>query len=340
MVKKPFRGNYLELKVRVSYDKKTDTVHLTSKDKDLQAERGFHMTLNGGRDAEYILRELLEREGMIPKDKSRILPDRAFFGDSPSHKIWNHFPLGLDGNDEEVIWDPTVAPHILLAGSCGSGKSVVQRNIIFHCIQNSDKWSVIGIDLKQVELSPYKKYDSTVESIATTFEEAFEAIEEAHQRMFDRYEVMEKQGVNNYQDLVEAPRALMLVIDEAYVLLAPIGRKTLEQEKEEPLREIMSKKLEEIARLGRAAGIHLSISSQRPDAKILHGEFKQNLSARLAMGRMSPPASAITLDNDQATKIHGAVKGRGYFQEFGEGAYFQAYFAPSDWLDEWLLENQ
>lgn len=339
MVKKPFRGNYLELKVRVSYDKKTDTVHLTSKDKDLQAERGFHLKLNGGRDAEYILRELLEREGLIPKDKSRILPDRAFFGDSTNHKVWNHFPLGLDGNDEEVIWDPTVSPHLLLAGSCGSGKSVVQRNIIFHCIQNPDKWSVIGIDLKRVELAEYKKYDSTVESIATTIQESFDAIEDVHQRMFDRYELMEKQGVNNYQDLKETPRAVMLVIDELYVLLAPLERKTLEQEKEEPLREIMSKKLEEIARLGRAAGIHLAISSQRPDATVFGGEFKQNISTRIAMGRMSPQASEFTLDNDQATKVYGAVKGRGYFQKFAEGAYFQAYFAPSDWLDGWLSES-
>lgn len=339
MVKKPFRGNYLELKVRVSYDKKTDTVHLTSKDKDLQAERGFHLTLNQGRDAELILRELLVREGLIPKDKSRILPEKAFFGDSSNHKIWNHFPLGIDGNNEEVIWDPTVSPHLLLAGSCGSGKSIVLRNIIFHCIQNADKWSVIGIDLKRVELAEYKKYDSTVESIATTVQESFDAIADVHQRMFDRYEVMEKQGVNNYQDLAEPPRAVMLVIDEAYVLLGPILRKTLEQEKEEPLREEMSKKLEEIARLGRAAGIYLTISSQRPDAQVFYGEFKQNLSTRIAMGRMSPPASAITLDNDQATKVYGAIKGRGYFQKFGEGAYFQAYFAPSDWLDEWLKEN-
>lgn len=339
MVKKPFRGNYLELKVRVSYDKKTDTVHLTSKDKDLQAERGFHLTLNGGRDAEYILRELLEREGMIPKDKSRILPDRAFFGDSPSHKTWNHFPLGLDGNDEEVIWDPTISPHLLLAGSCGSGKSVVQRNIIFHCIQNPDKWSVIGIDLKRVELSEYKNYDSAVESIAVTLEEASDSIADVHGRMFARYAEMEEQGVNNYQDLADAPRALMLVIDESYVVLAQTGIKTSEEVEKDALRKEMVKKLAEIARLGRAAGVHLSLSSQRPDPNIFDGEFRQNLSTRIAMGRMSPPASAITLDNDQATKIYGAVKGRGYFQTYGEGAYFQAYFAPMDWIDEWLSEN-
>jgi S-DNA-T family DNA segregation ATPase FtsK/SpoIIIE len=340
MVKKPFRGNYLELKVRVSYDKKTDTVHLTSKDKDLQAEQGFHLTLNGGRNAEYILRELLEREGLIPKDKSRILPDRAFYSDSPSHKIWNHFPIGIDGNDEEVIWDPTVSPNLLLAGSTGSGKSVVQRNIIFHCIQNSDKWTVVGIDLKRVELSEYKKYGSTVESIAVTLEDAVASIADIHQRMFARYAEMEKQGANNYRDLTDPPRALMLVIDEAYILLAPTGNQTSEERAKDALREEMGKKLEDIARLGRAAGIHLSISSQRPDATVFGGEFRQNLSTRIAVGRMSPPASAITLDNDQATKIYGPVKGRGYFQTYGEGAYFQSYFAPMNWLDEWLLENQ
>lgn len=337
MVKKPFRGKYLEMKVRVSYDEKSDTVHLTSKDKDLQAERGFHLTLNGGKDAEYVLRELLEREGLIPKEKSKIMPERAFFGNSPSHRIWNNFPLGIGANDKEIIWDLTKSPHMLIAGSTGGGKSVIQRNIIFHCIQNSDKWAFLGIDVKMVELSPYAKYENAVLGIATNLEDAFEVVKFACEEMFSRYKEMDETGVNNFRDLENAPKAIMLMIDEGYMLLALTGIKTPEEKDKDELRKEIKAKLLEISRLGRAAGIHLVLATQRPSADVLCGEFRQNLSARLAAGRMDSIQSAMTLDNDKATKINGAVRGRAYFQEHGEGEEFQGYFAPQDWIDDKVL---
>ncbi|HSN49726.1 MAG TPA: hypothetical protein VLR52_00745, partial [Bacteroidales bacterium] len=82
MAKKPFGGNYLKVEFRVSYDKKTDSINLTSKDKDLQGEKGFRLTLNRGRDAEHELRKLLEREGLIPKGKPKEIPDRVLFANS------------------------------------------------------------------------------------------------------------------------------------------------------------------------------------------------------------------------------------------------------------------
>lgn len=333
MVKKPFRGKYLEMKVRVSYDEKTDTVHLTSKDKDLQAPQGFHLTLNNGREAEHVLRDLLEREGLIPKEKSKVMPTRAFFGNATTHEVWNEFPLGVGANDKEIIWDPTRSPHMLIAGSTGSGKSVIQRNIIFHCIQNSDKWGFLGIDVKRVELSPYVKYDKAVLGIATNLEDAYEAVKFAHEEMMSRYAEMEELGVNNFRDLENAPKAVLLMIDEGYMLLALTGSQLPEEKVKDELRKKMKATLLDISRLGRAAGIHLVFATQRPSADVLSGEFRQNLSTRIAAGRMDSIPSAMTLDNDKATKI-SVIKGRGYFQEYGEGEEFQGYFAPQDWIDD------
>lgn len=334
MVKKPFRGNYLEMKVRVSYDKKTDTVHLTSKDKDLDAPRGFHLALNGGRDAEYILRSLLEKQGLIPKEKSKTLPEHALLEESPGDGAWNEFPIGIGANDKEIIWDPTRSPHMLIAGSTGGGKSVIQRNLIFHCIQHSDKWGFLGIDLKRVELSPYVKYEPPVLGIATNLEDAYEAVKFAHEEMFSRYAEMDETAVNNFRDLENAPKALMLMIEEGYILLALTGNQLPEEKAKDELRNEMKSKILEISRLGRAAGIHLVFSTQRPSADILSGEFRKNLSTRVAAGRMDSVQSAMTLDNDKATKINGAVRGRGYFQEYGQGEEFQGYFASQDWIED------
>jgi DNA segregation ATPase FtsK/SpoIIIE-like protein len=154
--------------------------------------------------------------------------------------------------------------------------------------------------------------------------------------MMNRYEQMEQLGVNHFKDLPEMPYALMVMIDESYMFLAPSGIKTDEAKEEDALKGEASKAIGDIARLGRAAGVHLVLATQRPDATVIYGELKQNLAARIAAGRMDSIASGMTLDNDNATRLPGNIKGRGYFQTFGEGEQFQGYFAPQDWIDKWL----
>jgi hypothetical protein len=218
--------------------------------------------------------------------------------------------------------------------------STIQRNLIFHCVQHPNDWRFLGIDVKRVELKPYLKYDPVVVGIATTLEDGVEICRYARDEMMDRYEKMEELGVNHYHDLPDKPFALMLMVDETYMFLAPSGIKTDEGKMEDELKGEASKILGDIARLGRASGVHLVLATQRPDAKVIYGELKQNLAARIAAGRMDSIASNMTLDNDNATRLPGSVKGRGFFQAFGEGEQFQGYFAPQDWVDNWLIEQE
>ena len=248
---------------------------------------------------------------------------------------WNKIPVGV-GTDGVVTWDVSVAPHALVTGTTGGGKSTIQRNLIFHCIQHSDRWRFLGIDVKRVELSPYVKYDPVVMGIATNVEDGVEIIRYANEEMMNRYEQMEGLGVNHFKDLPEMPYALMVMIDESYMFLAPSGIKTDEGKAEDALKGEASKAIGDIARLGRAAGVHLVLATQRPDATVIYGELKQNLACRIAAGRMDSIASSMTLDNDNATRLPGNIKGRGYIQAFGEGEQFQGYFAPQNWIDNWL----
>lgn len=91
-----------------------------------------------------------------------------------------------------------------------------------------------------------------------------------------------------------------------------------------------------IARLGRAAGVHLVIATQRADAKLIAGETKTNLGARIACGTLDSMASSIALGNAEGTRIRGNPKGRMFVQVYGKGNHGQGFFAEQSWIDEWL----
>ena len=264
------------------------------------------------------------------------LPEMAKYPGSANGK-WDEIPLGV-GTNGEVVWEVSKNPHALVTGTTGAGKSVLQRNLIFHCIQHSDRWRFLGIDVKMVELTPFLKYEPTVMGVATNVEDGVELVRYANEEMQNRYKIMTEQGVNHFLKLKQPPHALMVMIDESYAFLAVTGNKTDEGKARDQLKGEASAAIGDIARLGRAAGVHLVMATQRPDATVIYGELKQNLSARIAAGRADTIASQMTLDNDNATRLPG-IKGRGYFQKDGQGEQFQGYFAEAEWIDEWLAKN-
>ena len=335
MVKKPFKGNYLTFEVRVSYDENTDSIHLTSKDKDIPTTNGFHLVMNSGKDAEYALRTLLEQRGMIPEERYKYIPSPLLYAGSPSHGVWDRFPLGIHSNGKEAIWDSSTSPNVLIIGPTGSGKSVIGRNILFHCIQNSEHWRVLGIDLKQVELTPYKKHQPVVMEVATTLADSVETLRQARAEMMVRYEEMEELGINNFRDMDNPPKSLMVVIDEVNTLLAPVAGSTDEAREENKLQAEARKILLDISRLGRAAGVQLVLSTQQLDENILGKELILNCTTHIASGRLDSEQSKALLGNNEATRLNGAIKGRGYVQHHGKGgADFQGYFSTMDYLDE------
>jgi hypothetical protein len=101
----------------------------------------------------------------------------------------------------------------------GGGKSVAQRNVIFHCIAHAAEIKFLGVDLKRVELSAYKPYSNAVIGIATTLEDAIEVLRFAQETMMNRYGEMEAAHHNNFLDMENAGSALMVMVDEAGELL-------------------------------------------------------------------------------------------------------------------------
>lgn len=264
------------------------------------------------------------------------LPQRAEYPGSKAG--WNMIPLG-EGIDGPLYWDVTTAPHALICGSTGGGKSVTQRSIIFHCIQNPDRWRFLGVDLKKVELKQFLPYSNVVLGIATTLADGVEVMRFAHDTMMERYELMEELGVNNYMNLENPPKALMVMVDEAYMFMASTGGKSEVQKEEDALHAEATTIIGNIARLGRAAGVHLTLATQRPDAKVIYGEIKENLAVRYAAGPLKSIASQMVLDSDSATRLPPDIKGRGILSINGDDQYLQGYFASEDWMDKKLLSE-
>lgn len=104
--------------------------------------------------------------------------------------------------------------------------SVSQQNIIISCLLRPENWVILGIDLKRVELTRFKKFGVKV---ATDLETAVEFLRFAQAVMMKRYERMEETGVNDFEDLPEPLQALMVMIDEAGELLSPTGAKALSE---------------------------------------------------------------------------------------------------------------
>lgn len=94
-----------------------------------------------------------------------------------------------------------------------------------------------------------------------------------------------------------------------------------------------------IARLGRAAGVHLVIATQRPDASIISGETKANLGVRVNCGRTDSNASNMILGTGDGTRVKANPRGRLYLRIYGNGDHGQGFFASPSWIDEYLASK-
>lgn len=247
-------------------------------------ERHFNGTVTDDNTWTY---KWVSSESVVKCSPVKHIPNMAPYPGSADRE-WNEIPIGV-GVDGEIVWDIKKVPHALITGTSGAGKSTLQRNLIFHCIQHPDKIRFLGIDVKRVELKPYAKYNNVVVGIAVDTEEGVEICRFARDEMMDRYEKMEELGVNNFLLLPNPPHALMVMVDESYQFLAPRGIKTDEGKAEDELKAEASVIISDIARLGRAAGVHLVLATQRPDRNVMSDNLQANFTCRIVTGRTTCP---------------------------------------------------
>lgn len=224
-------------------------------------------------------------------------------------------------------------------GSTGGGKSVLQRLAVFHCIAHSNDIKFLGIDLKMVELSPYTVFSDTVLGIAITLEDAVEILKFGNDQMMSRYNQMQKAGVNNFADLPNHGPAILIMVDECGQLLDMSGGKGTDEAKaESALKGQAQSIIGSIARLGRAAGVHLLLATQRPDSRLIPGELKENLMFRAGCGHLTSTASSMLFDDATGTQTPASPKGRAAVMNVGQKPQkIQVYFTKDySWMVDWL----
>lgn len=212
-------------------------------------------------------------------------------------------PLGRDVNGRYIVHDVAKMPHLLIAGATGSGKSVCINTIIctFLLTRGPDELRLLMIDPKMVELAGYNGVPHLQCPVITEMDKVVGALRLVVQEMQRRYDLFNKAGVRNLdgyrlkiEDEPHAERVpyLVVIVDELadLMLTAPVDVEAL---------------LQRIAQMGRAAGIHLILATQRPSVDVITGVIKANVPTRIAFAVSSLTDSRVILDMPGAERLLG-----------------------------------
>lgn len=221
------------------------------------------------------------------------------------------FALGKDISGRIMTADLDGMPHLLIGGSTGSGKSVCINDIIISMVYKSspDELGLILVDPKVVELSIFSTLPHLLVPVVNEPKKAAGALKWAVRTIEERYVEMNKYGVRNiagYNELnkpgVEKMKRIVIVIDELADLMM-VSAKDVEDA------------ICRIGQIGRAAGIHLIVATQRPSTDVITGLIKANIPSRIAFMVSSLVDSRIILDAGGAEKLIG--KGDMLFHKTG-----------------------
>ena len=240
-----------------------------------------------------------------------VLESREF----TQHKSSVAFAVGKDIAGNNIIGNIAKLPHVLIAGTTGSGKSVCTNSLIVSLLYKStpDEVRFIMVDPKMVELAPYNGIPHLLIPVVTDPKKAAGALQWAVYEMMKRYKLFSERNVKDlagYNALAAADETIkklpsvVVVIDELADLML-----------------VAAKEVEEsicrVAQMGRAAGMHLVIATQRPSADVITGLMKANIPSRIAFAVASSLESRIILDTTGAEKLVG--RGDMLYAPLGEG---------------------
>ena len=213
------------------------------------------------------------------------------------------FALGRNVKGEALLANLSKMPHLLIAGSTGSGKSVCIHSILLSFLfKNSpETLRLILIDPKRVELSHYNEIPHLLTPVITDYKKVLPALRWATNEMERRYNLLSEyksRDIEGYNLKVLAKKEMplpyvVIIIDELADLMARYGR---------DLEGLIIR----IAQMARATGIHLIVSTQRPSVEVITGLIKANITARIAFQVASQVDSRTILDMGGAEKLLGS----------------------------------
>lgn len=217
--------------------------------------------------------------------------------------------IGRDAEGAPVVADLAKMPHLLIAGTTGSGKSVMINSIVMALLMRTlpEDVRLIMVDPKRVELSGYNGLPHLYVPVVTEPKQAASALQWGVSEMERRLKVFERLGVRNIATFNDKQQAglfehydnppqkmpyLVIIIDELSDLMMVAGKD-------------VEASIVRIAQLGRAAGIHLIVATQRPSSNVVTGLIKANITNRIAFNVATGIDSRVIIDQVGAEKLTG-----------------------------------
>lgn len=209
------------------------------------------------------------------------------------------FGVGKDITGTVIVTDIADMTHLLIAGATGAGKSVCINTLITSILYKAtpEEVKLIMIDPKKVELSVYNGIPHLLIPVVSDVQKAAGALNWAIREMERRYDLLEKYGVRNIKGYNKLPDIeklpyIVIIVDELADLMMTTGKE-------------VENAIVRLTQLARAAGMHLVIATQRPDANIVTGLIKANVPSRIAFKVAGSVNSKIILDATGAEKLLG-----------------------------------
>ncbi|MDE6677930.1 MAG: DNA translocase FtsK, partial [Ruminococcus sp.] len=241
----------------------------------------------------------------VPNENKDIVTIREMFS-SPAFRNSTSkltFAVGKDIAGNIILGDIAKMPHVIIAGTTGSGKSVCTRSIIMSILYNAtpEEVRMILIDPKIVEFKVFDGIPHLLIPIVTECKKAAGALNWAVNEMMRRYQVFAEVGANDLKsyneyaeknaDIQKMPQ-IVVFIDELADMMLVAGKEVEDY-------------ICRLAQMGRASGMHLVIATQRPTTDVITGLIKANIPSRIALSVMSQIDSRTIIDMAGADKLLG-----------------------------------
>lgn len=246
--------------------------------------------------------------------------------------------IGRDAEGTPVVADLAKMPHLLIAGTTGSGKSVMINSIITTLLMRAlpEDFRLIMVDPKRVELAGYNGLPHLYVPVVTEPKQAASALQwavsemERRLKVFERLNVRkistynEKQAAGEFEHYDNPPQKmpyLVIIIDELSDLMMVAGKD-------------VEASIVRIAQLGRAAGIHLIVATQRPSSNVVTGLIKANITNRIAFNVATGIDSRVIIDQMGAEKLTGLGDMLFSKVDWGKPRRIQGCFVSDDEINE------
>lgn len=261
----------------------------------------------------------------VPAAERRTIPlEQVQAGLEQDHPL--RFPVGVDVAGAGISARVDKLPHVIVAGATGSGKSVFVTAMLAHLVTHAEpsQLQLILIDPKRVELAAFAGIRHLGRPVVTDMAEAAEALDAALLEMDRRWKLLEAAGKKNVADLDDPPPYLVIVIDELADLMMQAGKR-------------VEGSIVRLLQLGRAAGVHLILATQRPSTDVITGLIKTNAPSRMAFALSSHTDSNVALGQSGAERLLGAGDGLWWPAGASQPERIQSAFISDDELEDMLL---